>query len=435
MATLSKLIAPSYPLERTTLANGLRVLLAPDQGASVVGIAVYYDVGIRSEPAGRTGFAHLFEHLMFQGSQNLEKLEHSRYVQSSGGTFNGSTHLDYTNYYELLPSNALERGLFLEADRMRAPAITADTLANQIAVVKEEIRLNVLNRPYGGFPWLSLPPVLFESFPNAHDGYGSFDDLEAANLVDAQQFFDQYYPPANAVLCLAGDLDPDQAVTLVERHFGDIPARPAPVRPDFSEPDLAEERRRTVTDRLAPTPAVAAAWRVPDPVGNLSAYLPFVVLAEVLSEGDASRLKQRLVRRDRIATEVSAYLSFLGDPFDVRDPTAFIFEAQHSPGIPVTSVLSTVDDELNRLASDGLRPGEMDRIKARLAAQMLRDADEVLGRTLMLAAFEQQHGHAELFAEVLPLLAEVTADQVIAAAATLVPDRRAVVELLPGGSK
>ena len=158
-------LASSYAVERATLRNGLRVVLAPDRSAPVVAVAVYYDVGIRSEPEGRTGFAHLFEHLMFQGSASLQKMEHVKYVQSSGGTLNGSTRLDYTNYFEALPSNALERALFLEADRMRAPAVTEENLANQIAVVKEEIRVNVLNQPYGGFPWLTLPPVLFETLP------------------------------------------------------------------------------------------------------------------------------------------------------------------------------------------------------------------------------------------------------------------------------
>ena len=187
-------------VERATLGNGLRVVLAPDRSSPVVAVAVYYDVGIRSEPEGRTGFAHLFEHLMFQGSASLEKMEHVKYVQSSGGTLNGSTRLDYTNYYEALPSHALERALFLEADRMRSPRVTEENLANQIAVVKEEIRVNVLNQPYGGFPWLTLPPVLFETFPNAHNGYGGFEDLESATVDDAQDFFDRYYAPGNAVL-------------------------------------------------------------------------------------------------------------------------------------------------------------------------------------------------------------------------------------------
>src|SRR3954471_24147855 len=198
--------APTAParhhrtVERTRLRTALRVVLLPDSAAPVIGVAVYYDVGIRSEPEGRTGFAHLFEHLMFQGSASLGKMEHIRYVESSGGWLNGSTRLDYTNYFEALPSNALERALFLEADRMRSPAVNEENLANQIAVVKEEIRVNVLNQPYGGFPWLGLPPVLFETFPNAHNGYGDFVDLESATVDDAADFFDRFYAPANAVL-------------------------------------------------------------------------------------------------------------------------------------------------------------------------------------------------------------------------------------------
>src|SRR4051794_367192 len=193
-----KIPATKYPVERFTLDNGLRVVLTPDRSAPVVGVAVVYDVGIRSEPEGRTGFAHLFEHLMFQGSENLEKLAHFRHVQGSGGTFNGSTHFDYTDYFETLPSNALERALFLEADRMRGPKLTSENLRNQVDVVKEEIRVNVLNRPYGGFPWLKLPPVMFDTFPNAHDGYGSFDDLESAPLDHPKAFFDRYYASRDA---------------------------------------------------------------------------------------------------------------------------------------------------------------------------------------------------------------------------------------------
>src|SRR4051794_7372945 len=185
-------LRPVFTLERLRLDNGLRVVLAPDRNAAAVAVAVYYDVGFRSEPEGRTGFAHLFEHLMFQGSANLEKLEHFRIVQSSGGIFNGSTHLDYTNYFEVLPAHALERALFLEADRMRSPRINEDNLKNQIDVVKEEIRVNVLNRPYGGFPWLQLPPVLYDTFPNAHNGYGGFEDLTNATVEDATGFFDTF---------------------------------------------------------------------------------------------------------------------------------------------------------------------------------------------------------------------------------------------------
>src|SRR5215213_1816540 len=210
-------------VERAALGNGLRVVLSPDRSSPVVAVAVYYDVGIRSEPEGRTGFAHLFEHLMFQGSANLEKLAHFRYVQSSGGTFNGSTHLDYTNYFEVLPSNALSRGLFLEADRMLSPRITEENLQNQIAVVKEEIRVNVLNRPYGGFPWLLLPPVLFDSFPNAHNGYGGFVDLEGAPVSHAFDCFARYEAPANAVLVVGGVLHPGEGLEVATQAVADIP--------------------------------------------------------------------------------------------------------------------------------------------------------------------------------------------------------------------
>jgi zinc protease len=426
--------ATTYPVERLTLANGLRVVLSPDRSAPVIGVAVVYDVGIRSEPEGRTGFAHLFEHLMFQGSQSLEKLAHFRYVQGSGGTFNGSTHFDYTDYFETLPSSALERTLFLEADRARGPRLTGENLRNQVDVVKEEIRVNVLNRPYGGFPWLKLPPVMFDTFPNAHDGYGSFTDLESATVADAQDFFDRYYAAGNAVLAVAGDIDLDRAVRLVEQHFGDVPARPAPVRPDFAEPDLTTERRAAYTDRLAPLPAVAAAWRVPDPVRDLAGYLPYVVLAEVLTDGDASRLVERLVLRDRAVTSVGGYLGFMGEPFAVRDPTALVLQAHLPPGGDADKVLATIDEECARIATDGLRAGELSRTQARIATHLLRDTDAVLGRALQMAVLEQQRGAPEMVNELPRLLAEVSEADVVVAAATLVPGRRAAVEVQPGGA-
>jgi zinc protease len=434
-ARRSRIPATRYAVERFTLDNGLRVVLTPDRSAPVIGVAVVYDVGIRSEPEGRTGFAHLFEHLMFQGSENLEKLAHFRYVQGAGGTFNGSTHLDYTDYFETLPSNALERALFLEADRMRGPRLTEENLRNQVDVVKEEIRVNVLNRPYGGFPWLNLPPVLFDTFPNAHDGYGSFDDLEGATVADAADFFDRYYACGNAVLSVGGDLDVAETMALIERHFGDVPARPAPARPDFAEPDLTAERRATITDRLAPLPAVASAWRVPDPIGAFADYLPYVVLAEVLTDGEASRLVERLVQRDRVVTSIGGYVGFMGDPFDVRDPTALLLQAHLPPGGDAEKVLGTVAEELDRLATDGLTEGELARTQARMATHLLRDTDAVLGRVLQMAVLEQQRGEPGLINELPRLVGEVTEAQIRAAAATLLPHRRAAVEIVPGGTR
>jgi predicted Zn-dependent peptidase len=429
-----KLPAPSFDLTHHTLANGLRVVLAPDRSAPVVGIGVLYDVGFRSEPQGRTGFAHLFEHLMFQGSVNLEKLEHFRYVESSGGTFNGSTHFDYTNYYEALPSNALERGLFLEADRMRGPRITEENLANQLDVVKNEIRVNVMNAPYGGFPWIHLPAVLFDSFANSHNGYGGFEDLESATTDDAKDFFERYYAPGNAVLAVGGDLHVDDTLALIEKHFAAIDRRPVPARPSFAEPPLTGERRATHDDALAPLPAVAVGYRVPDPVGELDDLIATLLLAEVLSDGDASRLQRRLVQRDHLVTDVSVYLGEFGDPFDERDPTALTLTAHYPDQGSLDKILRAVDEEVDRIATDGLERGELDRVLTRLVSVSLRELDSVMSRTLELAKFELLHGRAELLAELPERIAAVDEPAVRAAAAALRPDARAVLELIAGGA-
>jgi predicted Zn-dependent peptidase len=361
-------------------------------------------------------------------------MEHVKYVQSSGGTLNGSTRLDYTNYYEALPSNALERALFLEADRMRSPRVTEENLANQIAVVKEEIRVNVLNQPYGGFPWLTLPPVLFETFPNAHNGYGGFEDLESATLEDAQDFFDRYYAPGNAVLAVGGDVDPAEALQLVREHFGDVPARAVPGRPDFDEPPPDGERRSEQVDAQAPAPALALGWRVPDPA-DLDAYLPYVLLTSVLTTGDASRLRRRLVQDDRLATDVSSHVGLMEDPFDVRNPTALVLEAHHGGDVSGDKVVAAVDEELDRLAADGLAPGELDRVQARLGSALVQGQDHVLGRTLSMAAFEQQRGRAELVGELAALLSRVGEEQVRDAAAALRPDSRARLDVVVGGAR
>ena len=427
--------APTFELSRTTLDNGLRVLLAPDRSAPVVGVGVLYDVGMRSEPEGRTGFAHLFEHLMFQGSANLEKLDHFRYVQSSGGTFNGSTHFDYTNYHELLPSNALERALFLEADRMLSPRITEENLANQLEVVKNEIRVNVMNRPYGGFPWLVLPAVLFDTFANSHNGYGDFADLESATVEDASDFFARYYAPGNAVLVVAGDLDVDDTLAMIDRHFGAIRKRRVPKRPNFGEPQLTGERRSTHTDQHAPIPAVALGYRMPDPVRQLDELLAHVLLTEVLTDGDASRLQQRLVQRDGLVTDVGAYVGEFGDPFDERDPTALTITAHYPDAAKTDRIIAAIDEEIAEIAERALPAAELDRIRTRLVSVLFRELDGVMSRTLALAKFELVHSRAELLTELPAALASITVEQVPAAAASLQPDRRAVVELVAGGAR
>src|SRR6202790_1659368 len=236
----------NIPIESISLSNGLRVIVSPDHVAPVATVGVYYNIGFRIEPRGRSGFAHLFEHMMFQGSANAGKTVHIKAINSSGGVLNGSTHYDVTNYYESVPSNALDRVLWLEADRMRALKVDDENLRNQRDVVKEEVRVNVLNQPYGGFPWLDMPPIAFRNWANAHNFYGDFADLDAASLDDVQQFFRTYYSPANAVLLMVGDVRSDEGVALAQKYFGDIPAGPVLPFADPSEPEQKEERRGNV---------------------------------------------------------------------------------------------------------------------------------------------------------------------------------------------
>ncbi|WP_185061125.1 insulinase family protein [Pseudonocardia eucalypti] len=418
-------------LHRFTLPNGLRVLLAPDASTPVVAVAVHVDVGFRSEPEGRTGFAHLFEHLMFQGSESLEKLAHFRHVQGSGGVFNGSTHQDYTDYFEVLPSAALERALFLEADRLRAPRLTEENLRNQVDVVKEEIRLNVLSRPYGGFPWILLPPVLYDTFPNAHNGYGDFSELEQATLDDAAAFFDSYYAPGNAVLTVAGDLNVDEATALVEKHFGDIPERPVPARPSFAEPAPTAEKREVVPDAHAPLPALALGYRLPDPATDLDGYLAHTLLGSVLTDGEAARLQQRLVYGEGIVTDVSAGCGLFGTPLDARDPDTFTVTAVHPAGVTADRVIGAVDEELDRLAGEPIAEEELARIAARWSASLHHEQDRVMSRMLAMGARELLYGKAELAAELPTRLAAIGPKQVAEAATRLREQHHAVLVIEP----
>lgn len=422
---------PQFPIERHTLDNGLRVVLAPERASGVVGIAVHYDVGFRSEPKGRTGFAHLFEHLMFQGSESLPKLEHFRIVQSSGGVFNGSTHFDYTDYYEVLPAAGLERGLFLEADRMRAPTITAENLANQVDVVSEEIRLNVLNRPYGGFPWILLPPVLFNSFANAHNGYGDFVDLKAATVADCADFFDSYYTPANAVLTICGDFDPGMALDLAGSHFADVPHRPKPERPSFAEPGPAAVNRVVHHDPLATAPALAVGWRLPDPGDDLPGYLAHILLSGVLSDGEASRLQAQVVT-EGLATQAWAGPGLMGGPLESRDPDVFVLGAIHTPEYSADTVIDACNAQIAQIAEAGPDPEELNRALVRFCSGLYRENDDVGTRTRSIGALELLYGRAELIGELPGMLGEITPADIAGAARSLDPSRCAILEVVPG---
>jgi predicted Zn-dependent peptidase len=357
-------------------------------------------------------------------------------VQGSGGVFNGSTHPDYTDYFEVLPSAALERALFLEADRLRAPTLTEENLRNQVDVVKEEIRLNVLSRPYGGFPWILLPPVLYDTFANAHNGYGDFSELEQAGLDDAAAFFDAYYAPGNAVLTVAGDIDVDEATALVEKHFGDIVPRDTPPRPSFAEPLPGAERRQSVPDAHAPLPALALGYRLPDPSTDLDAYLAHTLLGSVLTDGEAARLQQRLVYGEGLVTDIGAGCGLFGSPLDSRDPDTFTVTAMFPPNVEPDRVIGVVDEELDRLAADGPDTVELSRISARWASGLYHEHDRVMSRTLAMGSRELLYGSAELAAELPARLAAITPGQVAEAAGKLRDQGRAVllVEPAPGES-
>src|SRR5882672_4375842 len=223
----------AVPVVYYKLPNGLKVVISEDHMAPVVTVGVYYNVGFRVEPKGRTGFAHLFEHMMFQGSANVKKFEHAKYVEANGGSTNGHTDFDCTNYFETLPSNRVEMGLWLEADRMRSLDISAENLKNQQNVVSEEIRVNVLNTAYQSFEWIDLWQNAFTNWNNAHNGYGDLAEVNAATIQDVRSFFNTFYAPNNAVLTVVGDVDVNEVKKMVEKHFTSIPMQPLPARPDL----------------------------------------------------------------------------------------------------------------------------------------------------------------------------------------------------------
>jgi zinc protease len=424
----------AFAVEHLTLANGLRVVLCPDPSAPVVGVAVNYGVGFRSESTGRSGFAHLFEHLMFQGSANLPRMAHFRVVQGSGGTFNGAAYLDYTDYYQKAPTNALERLLFLEADRMCQPLLTEQALRAQIDVIRAELSANVRNKPYGGFPWRQLPSVMFDKFANAHDGYGDIADLDAVTREDAVAFFEKYYAPSNAVLAVGGDVHPDVALRLIERHFAEIPTRPRPVAADLSEPDLASERFDSYVEPWATTGALALAWRVPDPIADLDGLLPYLVLASLLGGGRAARLTDRLGYRESLAEHVTCQVSFFSQPLEVRDPTALVVAVHLTAGISADGAKHATLAEIERVATTPPNPAEVDAAKASLLAHMLRGCDSIAGRILRAAILVQQRGDTDLLGSLPERVSSVSPAEVVAAAATLRPERMAGIEAVPGMS-
>ncbi len=358
--------AIQVPVDYYRLDNGLKVVLSPDASAPTVTVGVYYHIGLRIEPRNRTGFAHLFEHMMFQGSENLGKMEFIRLVQGNGGLLNGSTRFDYTNYFQVVPAHTLETILWAEADRMKGLAITQDNLVNQQGVVKNEVKVNVLNRPYGGFPWLSMPQYANENWYNAHNFYGDLADLDAATLEDVQAFFDAYYTPNNAVLVVAGDFDPAVTRAWIERYFAGIESRSRPDRPDISEPKQLAEKRHSYVDALAPRPALALAWHVP-PRGTPEHYA-FGILDQILLQGEDSVLWQRLVQERGYSSSVSGGINLLGNMFNYDGPMLWILSLVHDSGVDPEAIVADVDAAIARLQSEPPSADEMARALTKIRA-------------------------------------------------------------------
>ncbi|GAA2003892.1 pitrilysin family protein [Nocardiopsis rhodophaea] len=417
-------------LHRSLLPNGLRILLAPDGTAPVVGVSVHYGVGFRSEPQGRSGFAHLFEHLMFQGSESLKKLSHSRYVQGAGGKFNGITHQDYTSFFEVLPSVALERALFLEADRMRAPRITEKNIRTQVAVVREEILNNIDSKPYGGIPWIHLPPVMYQDFSNSHNGYGELEDLAGITVDECVDFFSLYYSPANAVLTVVGDLDVDRTLEMIHHHFADISERPPPSPPLSAEQPLCRERYGWRADALAPAPALAAGYRLPDPLDSFRFYSAHLAISHILCGRPTSRFRERLVQEGSAIAAESA-CGLFGKPFDARDPDTLTVVVTHPSAVGHRKVTTALDQELERLATVGPTPGELASFKALWRARLYREHDDPSSRMLRLGAFELLYGRANAAVELPHHINGVTADDVASAARGMRPETRGVLLVEP----
>jgi zinc protease len=378
----------SVPVTYYTLPNGLRVVLSPDHTAPTVVTAVYYRIGFRVEPKDRTGFAHLFEHMMFQGSRNLGKMEFIRLVQQNGGVLNGSTRFDFTNYFELLPANKLETALWAEADRMKGLAITDENLKNQQGVVGNEVKVNVLNRPYGGFPWLWIPQYANTNWYNAHNFYGELKDIEAARLEEVQKFFKIYYAPSKAALAIVGDFDVEGAKTLVARYFGPIPKSDVPALPDLAEPVQNKEITATRTDSLANRPAIAFAYHTPP--RNTPDYYAMGLLDQMLIQGDDSLLFEELVKKRGYTGQISGGINVdLGDMFDYDGPMLWTTYLIHDANIKADQIMAAVDTVIDGLQTTTVEQKVLDRNLTKMRSYIYDSITQFggFGRANMLACF------------------------------------------------
>jgi len=377
-ASLSAITPPSVKFTDARLKNGLRLIVAEDHSAPVFSVAIVYNVGSRDERPGRTGFAHLFEHMMFKGSENVGPGEHFYTVFSNGGTMNGTTSKERTLYFETMPANQLEAALFLEADRMRSLAIVKENLDNQRSAVQEERRQGVDNQPYGRTEE-AIDGLAFDNPAYKHSVIGSMDDLTAASTQDVAAFFQTYYAPNNAIVAVTGDVTNTRVQELARRHFESIPSQPAPPAVDVSQPSQTGERRLTIEDALARVPRLDIAYRIPS---NLSADDDAIdVLRLVLSAGRSSRLYETVVRQKQLAVSANAFAS------DSRGPRLLRIVATPTPGKSADELEAAIDAEIDRMKSAPIAGWELEKARNNARRQFVGGLGQSLNRAVDLAEY------------------------------------------------
>jgi predicted Zn-dependent peptidase len=368
--------------------------------------------------------------MMFQGSANVKKFEHAKFVEANGGNLNGHTDFDYTNYFETLPSNRVELGLWLEADRMRSLDISEENLKNQQNVVSEEIRVNVLNQPYQLFEWIDLWQNAFTNWNNSHNGYGDLVDVNAATITDVRNFFKTYYAPNNAVLAIVGDVDPDEVKKMVDKHFSSIPGQPLPAKPDLSEPPQTKEKRLSQPDKLANLPALATGYHIP--AQNSPDFPAVALLAQILQGDDSSRWFQRLVKEKELTLDLTGGLNYFGNEFDYNGPMIMTTRTTYKPGHTAEEVVREMDTVISEIARQGVTDKELADAKIRYKSNFYNQLESTFGKTHLLAVLALFRDDPNQINSLLTPFEKVTAAQVKAVATKyLVASNRTVIDRVP----
>jgi zinc protease len=421
----------SIPLQQKTLPNGLTVIVSEDHSAPTFGLCIAYRIGFRLEPEGRTGFAHLFEHMMFEGTPVSPKGTMNHIIEGGGGNLNGDTRWDYTEYIETAPVSALDPVLWLEADRMKALDFSTKNLDNQRQVVEEEVRVNVLNQPYGLFFAIDLPMKAYDTYPDSHNFYGDFHDLDAATIEDVRAFYYKYYAPNNAVMAVAGDVKAEEVFAKVEKYFASVPRRDVPPLLKVVEKEQTAERHAVEEDKLANLPALAVGYRLPD--RHSKDAVVGAVTGELLHNGEASLLYQHMVKEKQVAVSVDGGANWpLGSPFEYNGPTlltTFLVEPQ---GTPSAKVLAAYDETIQQLATKGPTTEQLARVQTKMRSDLYDQMEQPINRASLIAHAALFDGNAARVNTIPADIDKVTPSDVRAFAQKyLVPSNRTIVERNP----